>query len=98
MSITRRSFLGGVSGLGAIALSSVARGQTAGLPHFTPKAKRVVWLFASGGPSQMELFDHKPVLTERHGQLLPDSVRNGQRLTTMSSGQSRLELCAGQWR
>jgi hypothetical protein len=96
MSMTRRAFLGGASGLGAIALASLrneARAQQAGLPHFTPKAKRVVWLFASGGPSQMELFDYKPVLREMHGQLLPESVRMGQRLTTMSSGQSRLELC-----
>ncbi len=97
MSLTRRAFLGGATGLGALALSTLdgrARAQTAGLPHFPPTAKRVVWLFASGGPSQMELFDYKPVLREMHGQLLPDSVRMGQRLTTMSSGQDRLELCA----
>ena len=96
MSITRRAFLGGASGLGAIALSVLsdrARAEVNGLPHFAPKAKRVIWLFASGGPSQMELFDHKPLLREMHGEQLPDSVRMGQRLTTMSSSQERLELC-----
>jgi len=57
-------------------------------PHFPPKAKRVIYLFQSGGPSQMELFDYKPRLTEFQGQDLPDSVRKGQRLTGMSASQS----------
>ena len=51
------------------------------LPHFAPKAKRVIYLFQSGGPSQLELFDYKPLLNKRRGEDLPDSVRNGQRLT-----------------
>ena len=62
------------------------------LPHFAPKAKRVIYLFQSGGPSQLELFDHKPLLTKMRGQDLPDSVRKGQRLTGMTSGQDSFPL------
>jgi hypothetical protein len=62
------------------------RGLT-GLPHFAPKVKRVIYLFQSGAPSQMDLFDHKPMLHSRRGIELPDSVRMGQRITTMTSGQ-----------
>src|SRR5690242_10037513 len=58
-----------------------------GIPHFPPKAKRVIWLFQSGGPSQMDLFDYKPGLTQRRGQDLPGSVRMGQRLTGMTATQ-----------
>ena len=58
-----------------------------GLPHFAPKARRIIWLFQSGGPSQMELFDYKPSLQQRRGQELPDSIRQGQRLTAMTSDQ-----------
>src|SRR5580698_10367177 len=59
-----------------------------GLPHFAPKAKRVIYLFQSGGPSQIELFDYKPRLVEFQGSELPESIRNGQRLTGMSASQS----------
>jgi len=62
--------------------------------HFAPKAKRVIYLFQSGGPSQLELFDYKPLLTKLRGQELPDSVRNGQRLTGMSSGQASFPLAS----
>ena len=62
------------------------------LPHFAPKAKRVIYLFQSGGPSQLELFDYKPLLNKMRGQDLPDSVRNGQRLTGMTSGQDKFPL------
>ena len=55
--------------------------------HFAPRAKRVIYLFQSGGPSHLELYDHKPVLTERHGEELPESIRKGQRLTGMTAGQ-----------
>ncbi len=58
------------------------------IPHFAPKAKRVVYLFMSGGPSQFETFDYKPKLAGMFGQPLPDSVRQGQRLTAMSANQS----------
>ncbi len=61
-------------------------------PNFTPRAKRVIYLFMSGGPSQMDLFDYKPRLNELNGQELPDSVRMGQRLTGMSANQSSLPL------
>jgi hypothetical protein len=57
------------------------------LPHFAPKAKRIIYLFQSGAPSQMDLFDYKPELNEARGKNLPDSIRQGQRLTTMTSGQ-----------
>lgn len=62
------------------------------LPHFAPKAKRVVFLFMSGGPSQFETFDYKPKLAEMFGKDLPDSVRKGQRLTGMSASQSQLPI------
>jgi hypothetical protein len=61
-------------------------------PNFAPKAKRVIYLFMSGGPSQMDLFDYKPRLNELNGQELPASVRMGQRLTGMSGNQSSLPL------
>jgi hypothetical protein len=63
-----------------------------GKPHFAPKAKRVIYLFQSGGPSQFELFDNKTMLDKMHGQELPDSVRQGQRLTGMSGNQFSFPL------
>ena len=103
LTLTRRHFFGrGSTGIGVAALAGLfgkqlpaenapgakAHGGLPGLPHFPPKAKRVIYLFQSGGPSQMELFDYKPRLTEFQGQDLPDSVRKGQRLTGMSASQS----------
>src|SRR6202158_370591 len=82
--MTRRLFSG-------IALASLLRGEQRGLPglpHFAAKPKRVIYLFQSGGPSQIELFDHKPRLVEFQGTDLPESIRNGQRLTGMSASQS----------
>lgn len=61
-------------------------------PHFAPKAKRIIYLFMSGGPSQLDLFDYKPLLNEKNGQDLPESVRKGQRLTGMSGNQATLPL------
>jgi hypothetical protein len=98
--LTRRNFLGrGVAGLGAAALASLlnprlfaAAGARPGLPHFAPKAKRVIWLTQAGAPSQLDLFDHKPGLASRFGSDLPDSVRSGQRLTGMTSGQKHLRI------
>ena len=69
-----------------------AHDALAGLPHFAPKARRVIWLFQSGGPSQMELFDYKPKLEEFRGSDLPDSVRQGQRLTGMTATQDRFPV------
>ena len=87
--LTRRSFFGRTAlGLGTAALSSLCAEGLTGLPHFPPKAKRVIYLFQSGGPSQMELFDYKPRLKEFAGTDLPESIRNGQRLTGMSASQS----------
>src|SRR3954470_4513816 len=62
-------------------------GALPGLPHYAAKAKRIIYLFQSGAPSQMDLFDYKPRLEEFRGKELPDSIRKGQRLTTMTSGQ-----------
>jgi hypothetical protein len=61
-------------------------------PHFPPKARRVIYLFQSGAPSQLDLFDYKPELRQRRGLDLPDSIRRGQRITTMTSGQKRLPV------
>lgn len=90
--LTRRAFLQR-SSLGTAALTALlnesAPAQTnADLPHFAPKAKRVIYLFQAGGPSQLDLFDHKPQLTNLRGQNLPDSIRQGQRLTGMSAYQT----------
>jgi len=94
--MTRRHFFSRTStGIGAAALASLfsqealqAETGLAGLPHFPPKAKRVIYLHQSGAPSQIDLFDYKPQLKKEHGKELPDSVRNGQRITGMTSGQS----------
>ena len=97
----RRAFLSRFGmGLGAFALANMvnprraqatADGALAQL-HHEPKAKRVIFLFQAGAPSQIDLFDHKPVLNERHGEQLPEEVRLGQRLTGMSGNQSSLPL------
>ena len=67
-------------------------GDSLGLPHFAPKAKRVIWLFQSGGPSQIELFDYKPALEKVRGTDLPESIRKGQRLTGMTSTQDHFPM------
>lgn len=93
--LTRRHFFGrNASGLGIAALAHLMGRDAAagdalpGLPHFAPKAKHVIYLFQSGGPSQIDLFDHKPKLKQLHGTELPDSVRRGQRLTGMTASQT----------
>src|SRR5437763_8016923 len=96
----RRQFFGRTAtGIGAAALASLLGEdlRAAGDPlksngtlpklHFAPKAKRVIYLFMSGGPSHIDLFDHKPKLKEFHGQELPATVRMGQRVTGMTAGQ-----------
>ncbi|MCE9555836.1 MAG: DUF1501 domain-containing protein [Planctomycetes bacterium] len=103
---TRREMLksGGV-GLGSIALASLLAedgrsattaaspsGGLAGLPHFAPRAKRVIYLFQSGAPSQVDLFDYKPGLVKLRGKELPESVQMGQRLTTMTAGQKQKQV------
>jgi hypothetical protein len=102
--LNRRHFLkhSGL-GLGALALTSLLGQEQAranaredgglpGLPHFPPKVRRVIYLFQSGAPSQIDLFDYKPVLRDKRGMELPDSVRMGQRITTMTSGQRSLPV------
>ena len=69
----------------------------AGLSHFMPKAKRIIYLFQSGAPSQLDLFDPKPGLDKMFDQDLPESVRQGQRLTTMTSGQTRFPLAPSKY-
>lgn len=106
LNTNRRHFLSKLSlGVGSIALGSLLipdlfnlrSGKTddlllAGTPHFAPKAKRIIYLFQNGAPSQLESFDFKPKLREMWGEELPDSVRQGQRLTGMTSSQSSFPL------
>jgi len=100
----RREFLQR-SVLGAAAFSALANPHSLSHafggerpPHFAPKAKRVIFLFQSGGPSQLELMDYKPRLKELHGSELPDSIRQGQRLTGMTSGQKSFPVVAPTFR
>src|SRR3954464_11912531 len=97
--MTRRHFFQRTSaGLGMAALSSLfdqdgrAEGMMAGLPHFPPTAKRVIYLFQSGAPAQMDLFDYKPKLQSLRATELPDSIRQGQRLTGMTAAQSSFPI------
>src|SRR5579863_4998200 len=69
-----------------------------GLPHFAPKAKALIYLHMNGGPSQIDTFDYKPVLNDHFDKDLPDSVRKGQRITTMTSGQSRLPVAPSKFK
>ncbi len=95
--LTRRSLFGlGSRGLGAMALASLLEGKetAAGLPHAAPRAKRVIFLHQSGAPSQIELFDYKPALRKLHGTELPNSIRRGQRITGMTSGQDSFPVVA----
>jgi hypothetical protein len=70
----------------------------AGLPHFTPKARHLIYLFMNGAPSQIDLWDYKPGLATLYDSDLPDSIRNGQRLTTMTSGQKRFPIAPSIYR
>src|SRR5262249_32607058 len=92
---SRRRFLNHAGmGLGAAVLGSlIARQATAevpGLPHFQPRAKRVIFLFMGGAPSQIELYDYKPGLEEKYKQPLPEEVRDGQRVTAMTDAAEKL--------
>src|SRR5438046_581646 len=105
--LTRRQLFGRTAtGIGTVALAALlndrifaadlsvkTNGALPGL-HFAPKAKRVIYLFMSGGPSHIDLFDYKPKLKEYHGQELPGSVRMGQRITGMTSGQKSFPCVA----
>ncbi len=109
--VSRRFFLSAGSHLlGGAALASLSARSFAGnltsdaalpvLPHthFAPKAKQVIYLHMVGGPSQMDLFDYKPVMRDWYDKDLPESVRNGQRLTTMTSGQARFPIAPSMYR
>ncbi|MBI5852423.1 MAG: DUF1501 domain-containing protein [Planctomycetes bacterium] len=97
--ITRRALLArfGLGGIALRALLDEERPLPDGL-HHAPRARRVVWMFQSGGPSQLDLFDPKPELVRRNGEDLPASVRMGQRLTAMSGNQARLPLAGSIFR
>ena len=106
--MTRRHlFQRGGLGLGSAALAALSRsgGDPAatdqglpGVPHFAPKAKRAIWLFMAGAPSQLDTFDYKPKLHELFDTDLPGSVRRGQRLTTMTSRQKRFPIAPSKYR
>src|SRR5262249_54813214 len=105
--LTRRHFFGRTAtGVGAVALAGLLNERAAagsdrdtasgelGAPHFAPKAKRVIYLFMSGGPSHIDLYDYKPRLRDYHGQELPGSVRMGQRITGMTASQKSFPCVA----
>src|SRR5438309_1047207 len=110
--LTRRHFFSrGATGIGIAALSSLlnqdlqaaegapsATGGLPGLPHFPPRAKRVIYLFQSGAPSQMDLFDYKPKLERFFATELPDSVRMGQRLTGMTATQASFPVAPSKFK
>ncbi len=107
----RRAFLSKTAyGLGALSLASFLNPTNVlfgaanevgsgvlGSTHFPPKAKRVIYLFQSGAPSQLDLFDHKPLLNKINGEELPESIRQGQRLTGMTAGQRSFPLAGSQF-
>src|SRR5436309_5063595 len=112
LSMTRRHFIQrGALGLGAAALASLSERPASGypaaqpqkvgglpeLPHFAPKAKRAIYLFMSEGPSQMDMWDYKPKMAELFDKDLPSSIVNGQRLTTMTSGQTRFPVAPSKY-
>ena len=105
LNANRRKFISRMSlGLGSAALGSLLIPDLFGggestedaimkaVPHIAPKAKRVIYLFQNGAPSQLETFDYKPMLRERMGEDLPESIRNGQRLTGMTANQTKFPL------
>jgi hypothetical protein len=103
--VNRRLFLKRTGfGLGSVALASLLGDWTeapaaglAGVPHFPAKAKRIIYLFQSGAPSQLDLFDGKPGLKDKQGMELPQSIRKGQRITTMTSGQQAFPVAASKF-
>ena len=109
---TRRQFFSrgknvlGYAALGSLLGSSMKlwgenapaiHGALPGLPHFPPKVKNIIYLHMVGGPSQMDLYDYKPQMKEWYDKDLPDSVRAGQRLTTMTSGQKRFPIAPSKY-
>ena len=110
LNLNRRKFLSKLSlGIGSVALGSLLIPDLfgsksdeemllAGLPQFAPKAKRIIYLFQNGAPSQLDLFDYKPKLIDMFGQDLPESIRMGQRLTGMTADQKKFPLAGSAFR
>ena len=108
--INRRYFFGkSATGLGTVGLASLlnpalfasgsqSTGGRGGLPHFPPQVRRVIYLFQSGGPAQMDLFDYKPELKDKFGQELPKSVYPVERKTTMTAAQSKFPVAPSTFR
>lgn len=109
--VTRRQFFNGVGlSVGGLALAGLLESESSaseipranpplpGLPHFAPRAKRLIYLHMNGAPSQLDLFDDKPGLKDHFDKELPDSVRNGQRITTMTSGQARFPVAPSKFK
>src|SRR5919204_2039432 len=107
--LTRRAFLGrSAAGLGSLALASLLRGDLFGAPggtpgalprlHFAPRAKRVIWLFMSGGPSHVDLFDPKPKLNALQGRELPTSVRGQERFSANTARMDKLLIAGSPFR
>ena len=105
LAMTRRHFFGKTArGLGGVALASLLNNKLfsapepddgfSAFPNFAPKAKRVIYLFQSGGPSQLDLFDHKPGLRKLQRSELPDSIRGNQRLTGMTAAQTSFPVAS----
>src|SRR6516162_10652072 len=99
----RQLFARGARGLGLAALASLLRAEDKSsglpsLPHFAPKAKRAIYLHMVGAPSQIDLYDHKPGMKDWYDKDLPDSIRQGQRLTTMTSGQARFPIAPSKFK
>ena len=104
----RHFFGKSATGIGSVALASLLNekllaspaqqndtprfGGLPSLPHFAPKAKRVIYLFMSGAPSQLDMWDYKPKMQDWYDKDLPETIRNGQRITTMTSGQKRFPI------
>ncbi len=104
--MTRRQLFGrSALGLGTAAMAGLLgpelRAESKpllGLPHHAPKAKRVIYLFMSGGPSHHDLWDYKPKMQEMFGQNLPDHIRDGQRITGMTAGQKTHPVCPSKYK
>src|SRR5687767_1309211 len=106
---TRRQFFArGKNALGYAALGSLLgpamrlwgeeTAKSLAVPHFPANAKNIIYLHMVGGPSQMDLYDYKPVMREWYDKDLPDSIRMGQRLTTMTSGQKRFPVAPSKYK
>jgi len=98
--LTRLLSIGGLGSIAGLASAFDGQGQHGipGMPTFAPKAKRVIYLFMSGGPSQLDLWDYKPKLNDLFNTDLPDHIRRGQRITTMTSGQTRFPIAPSRFK